>query len=566
MRAFAFFTEDPAVRRATEADLRTARTFAAVRSPPGSQWLAAFCPDSPLAERPGAFFLEGAAELSKISTEELLSRCRYGDLQSLPGDFTFACFGARDEAFFVRSAAGAAPWFLWSDDASVAVASRLGDLLRFIPAEPRLDRLANAVLCGFWGVPPDGRTPFEGVRLLENGSATRVPGTRRRSGSIWWRPPVAERPKPGDVQARARALLDVLVGSLHAGTDADGANVVAVSGGLDSSILAWLSAFELKRDFATLTLVPNVARDLERVHSQTKTLFDAVGGRAVRRWEFEVSPAARVDYLRHCRPEAAYVGSPLLCVLEKVSREHPIRFYVGGEFCDQVLGGGPVARDWAATASIADALWRRPHYLDGRRGLQSWVAGRALWAIGRPRGSLASHPPPGFLAPEALADYAAQAKSDRAALASDRRPRAALAQQIRLAQPALVQNWEVASRLGIRRVFPFFNRRALDLAFSTHPLDLADRTNKSLVRTAAKLAVPQEVLRRPKVVWHDPPGLLAWNRRIPEELAGVVRPDWLDRPPEWVEPFDALRLQSTLNIIAAVRTIREARRQCKEKD
>jgi len=561
MRLFAFLTLNPELRRATCAALKRAGTFSALHTPPGSKWLVAFTPDSPESDRSGAYFLEGASELAAVSTAELLNRCRYGQLQPLPGDFTFACFGAQAEAFFVRSAAGAAPLFLWQNESSVAVASRLGDLLRFIPEEPRLDLLGNAVLCGFAAAPPDGRTPFEGVRLLENGAVTAVSGTLRCRTAAWWCPPVAERPRPGRVREHADELHRLLVASLRAGTSSDGASLFAVSGGLDSSTLAWLASATLGRRFSTLTLVPERPANVATMRAQTQALFTELGTAVTRRFEFATAPEARLDYLAQTHPEAAYVGHPALCLLERVSREHPVRFYVGGEFCDQVLGGGPVAQDFAFSSSAFDLLFRRPHYLRGARGIRSVVTTRVRRMLGRALTYMSSQPPPSFLSREATLEYVEAARDEAENLARDRRPRAALAYQIRLAQPTLVQNWEVSSRLGIRRVFPFFNRAALDLAYRTHPLDMADVRNKSLLLAAMRPTIPPALLDRPKYAWREGAANLPWTDRIPAELGGIVRADWLESPPQQLSPLDALRLRATLNIITAVRTIRLARRE-----
>ena len=96
----------------------------------------------------------------------------------------------------------------------------------------------------------------------------------------------------------------------------------------------------------------------------------------------------------------------------------------------------------------------------------------------------------------------------------------------------LLQNWEVCSALGVRRVTPFWQRGVVELAFSASPTALlGPRTKQPLRRTFADV-VPPELLLRKKGVWpNEPyPDAAAWPHELPEELSPVIREDWFPRP------------------------------------
>jgi hypothetical protein len=57
-------------------------------------------------------------------------------------------------------------------------------------------------------------------------------------------------------------------------------------------------------------------------------------------------------------------------------------------------------------------------------------------------------------------------------------------------------NWEVASALGIRRFYPFFNREAIELAFAVDSHELIGPGTKKLLKNALRADVPHLNLDR----------------------------------------------------------------------
>lgn len=558
MRFFAFHSADLRVQQEVEADLRGSGGFDWIGSPSGSCWLVAHSGHLSPDRRGRLFFIEGAADLSEIDEATIVRCARHDTLERLPGDFTFACFPSRSDAFFVRSAAGTAPLFVWRGRAGSAVASRLTDLVRHFPEEPRLDPLANAVLSAFAHLPPDGRTPIEDVRLVQSGSVLAWRGLREFSERKWWTPPATEHPTTRRFEEHAHELRRQVLGKLERSLDSAGANLLTLSGGLDSTILAWLAGRTLGLGFSTLSLVPQMEPARTAVRARIDRATTAIAVNVRRQASRDLSAAMRMSYLHRAPRVVWYVGHPALCVLPEVARDSSARVMFGGEYCDEIVGGGPALFDWAYSTGLTSALRHFPASFSRARAAVFWANMRVRRATLRAL-LTSNRPSPGFLSAALAEEYRAASRDEQAAFARDRSERPYLTYRLKHAG-ATVQNWEVAASLGVRRVFPFLTRGVVELVFRCHPTELTGEAPKRLVRAAFAGVVPTSLLSVAKGVGNYHPGSLRWHAAIPPELAGIVRDDYLDSPPATLGESDALHLQAMLNIVQAIRTCRDARR------
>ncbi len=178
---FAVHDADPAMLDVIMRDLQQSKDFAEVWRPaPG--WVAAVAPlpdtvpDGDLARQHHLAFAEGRDVLLNRAGTAGAGRCRElaeladvrpDRLGSLPGDFGFIRFRPGGGATVVRSCGGLVPFYLRQTGPRWAIATRLGDLVRYLPDEPRLDPLVNAIWATSWPLFPDGRTFLDGVTLLE---------------------------------------------------------------------------------------------------------------------------------------------------------------------------------------------------------------------------------------------------------------------------------------------------------------------------------------------------------------------------------------------------------------
>ena len=430
----------------------------------------------------------------------------------------------------------------------------------YLPEEPRLDHLAIAILIRFAFMPPAGRTPLEAVSLLEYGASLQWSSGRGFRSKRWWYPPRGELPAGARFAEHAVELRSMLLDGLERSLDKAGRNLLTLSGGFDSSALAWAAGDALGREFSTLNLAPRGGPELLEMRSQVDRIFADLGPRVRRRWERELSPEARLEYLRDAPRVVWPVVHPALCVLPAIAAETKLLCMFGGEGCDEQLGGGPALTDWASSASLATAARRFPAAFSRTAAIGYWGRVRARRILHR-SGLKSSLAPPSFLAPALRAEYLENARQEQGAFSRDGSERPYLSHRVHHSAAATVQNWEVCSALGLRRYFPFFNRDVLELAYRCDPTELTGQHPKRLVRAAVRGIAPDYLFDVQKLRWHDPPVRLPWTDRLPEELAGIVREDWLEHPPSSLDAQDALRLRALLNIILAVRTCRIEQRE-----
>src|SRR2546422_1017781 len=170
---FAAREPDPMALEALAADLATSGEFAEVWRP-GPGWVVAAAPlphgeaDGDSAQRHGLVFAEGRDVVGRPFAEaaELANRTPER-LAVLQGDFGLIAFGTDGAATVVRSCGGLVPFYLWQSAERVAVATRLGDFVRYLRDEPRLDPLVNAVWTTGYGFFPAGRTVLREVSILD---------------------------------------------------------------------------------------------------------------------------------------------------------------------------------------------------------------------------------------------------------------------------------------------------------------------------------------------------------------------------------------------------------------
>ena len=91
---------------------------------------------------PGRSGKDPAVRFSEISE---LADSNPDRLASLPGDFGFIRFRTGGGATVVRSCGGLVPFYLKQSGHRFVIATRLGDFVRYLPDEPRLDPLVNAM-------------------------------------------------------------------------------------------------------------------------------------------------------------------------------------------------------------------------------------------------------------------------------------------------------------------------------------------------------------------------------------------------------------------------------------
>jgi hypothetical protein len=552
---------DPRLLRELRTEIEDSGTFTRVRELHGfvvacAPLDATWEPADGDAEAEELFFAEGRDRFGSRAELRRLAECvgrAPENLAVFAGDFGFISVTATTGLRAVRACGGSVPFYFARRGSRSAVGTRLGYFPRFVDRDLQLDPLVAATWATAVDFFPDGRSLLRGVNVLERGHALCLEAGNART-ERYWQPRPATLPKPSAARIRehAEALRGMLIASLRANLDPGGANLLTLSGGVDSSSLAALTG-KLGIPTSTLTFLPEPDPLFER----EKTHVD----RALESAKITKSRLVRLGaprWLELRRQAPACVGMvlhPALCLLPTIAREDQIRVLFGGEFGDVVCGSTPTLKDWAAHTSPLELLFRLRSLPNGRSDVSDWVRYKLRERLGRP---YTRFPPQlrALIHRDVRAEYAAWARAKSAAVARDRRPRPALplyAEHVGF----VAQNWEVCSELRIRRFFPFFTREALELAYACHPIELVGPGSKKILRSALRGLVSEPILgRKDKGFWG--PALkaarLPWTEGLAPQLSSIIREDWLSAPPTELPLLDALAMQALVNILAALRT------------
>ena len=589
---FAHYDPDPAALEAVLRDLQTSGEFAHVWQPaPG--WVAAAAPlpggipDDERVYSQRLAFAEGRERVVDEASQPPLEALRRAadlaerhpdNLASLPGDFSFIHFGEHGSATVVRSCGGLVPFYLWRDGERCAIATRLGDLVRYLPDEFTPDPLVNAIWASSWGMFPEGRTFLVGVTLLERGHYANM-GRGEVMPRPYWRPRPEHVPYPTQAQRREHAerLRALLVDKLTRDLDPDGGNLLTLSGGIDSSSLGALAAGVVGREVWTWSLLPAEDRPdlLQHELSFIEPLAQQFG--FTRHWREHARARLLLDLWQEAPPVVFHILHPALCRLPALTREAPLRVLFGGEYADNVVGSVFNFPDWARQTSLLRLLLepqvtlRHPRATLLRWAKLRWDALRGDdWLI-FPREllemNLKSKAPLDIFHPDVRAEYLAWWDKQKQTLQRDRGPWRLLALESAAMAPFAPMNWEACSALGVRRSLPFYTREIFELTFACHPAELVGPETKKLLRAALKNDVPARNLNRldkggwgrfdPERLAPPPEALPA--EPLPDEMLGVLNPAWLAHPPAQLDEAQQ-RILARLRIFAANLQTRRAAR------
>jgi asparagine synthetase B (glutamine-hydrolysing) len=543
---------------------------------PQPQWVVATAPlphgepDDDAVRRAGFAFVEGRDHLLRPGTHDSLTHLAKlvatspADLDALAGDFGFVRFDPDGSVQVVRSCGGLVPFYLWSGEDSVAVATLLTDHARYLPGTVRIDPLVHATWTSGWGRSPDNRTFLDDVRLLPRGHVAALTAGRAESWVQYWdpRPHSLPWPTPELAEEHVSRLRQILVDHLTENLHPDGGNLLGLSGGVDSSSLAALAVATVGRPISTVSLVP--PKEPARAHElgYIEPLLDELG--VDRRWFRPLSMPHRIEYIRAAADAVPVIRHPVLCLLPEIMKEIDVRVLFGGELGDGVCGSRLSTADWDATTSFASLLRSLPN----QDGPGSWKY-PARWLRSRLRDLLGrSAPPfprtlPAFIREDLRREYAEWWAQEQRQYAHEREPLRMLARRMPSGQTWTEMNWEATSSVGVRRSYPFVNRAALELAYSCHPQELLGpgHQTKRLLHSALDRDVPHRNLyRADKGTWDaEKVDAMAWSQSLPEGLGAVVRSDWVPKPPAQVSPMDCMGLTQLVRSWSALDALRSQR-------
>lgn len=398
---FAVYDENPAMLEEIIQDLQKSGEFIRMWRPaPG--WIAASAPlpggesdgevvrNNQLAFAEGRDVLEncpGKAHEERFSEIANLADTKPEMLASLPGDFGFIRFRPGGDATVVRSCGGLVPFYLGRFGSRFAISTRLGDFVRYLPDEPQLDPLVNAIWASSWGMFPNGRTFLKGVSILDRGCFARIENGLQMTIESYWkpRPSRVSYPTQSVAQEHAERLRTLLIEKLKQDLDPDDGNLLTLSGGVDSSSLAALAAGTVGRPIWTYSLVPPEDKEdaLNYELSYIQPLIEKY--KIKRSWFIHHHHRLLVFELWPAAPKIVFhVIHPALCSLPGLLKEAPVRVLFGGEYADNVCGSGLTVHDWVVHTSLLRLLTDFKAVFQDPKAIACWIKRRMKLFMRKP--------------------------------------------------------------------------------------------------------------------------------------------------------------------------------------
>jgi asparagine synthase (glutamine-hydrolysing) len=403
----------------------------------------------------------------------------------LRGMYAIALFDARGQQLLLaRDEFGIKPLCYLQDSAGIVFGSEVKAI-----AALRSLSVDGGVLSDLlsWGFQMENSSLYSGVRYLEPGTLLRVTmqdGRLARTDhkKVWSIRDAYAAPRS---EPSNKALHEVIEQSVADHMIADVPVAVALSGGLDSSIVTALAA-KLNPDLQafTFTLSPDVDAEVEHAalvcrHLNIKHMVARMRPIEMRGWLRQVA--------WHLEEPAVNVNSLLGYGLGSVVRTHGFKVVLVGEGADEVFGGYPwyqFALEPSAKAdlgSVFDAYWRRRAQTGSARFLRPAAAQMREERVRQQRAAFAA-----TVAGNPLDAF----------LSFDQ------ATQLQYSQLLRVDRMYMAH--GVEARVPFLYRSVLEASagLPSHrklqPDPAAGRTEKIALAEAFKGLLPQQVLNRPK--------------------------------------------------------------------
>lgn len=410
-----------------------------------------------------------------------------------PSDPSFVEIDGRGDARALRSCSGIVPLYVGSTSGGVAISTCIADLVRILPDPPPIDRLVYAMWASGIGCFPENRSFLRGFEVLERGSTFTVRGGSSGVTTRTWDPRPERLDPEGSLERNAIEFREIVLERIRGDLDPDGANLLSLSGGIDSSSLAHLASEVLGLPFATASFVSSA----EPQGSQNRAYLEAVCERVRPTVQFVdlISPQRRVSLAESAPASIFCTPHPVLQRLPVIAESTEVRVLFGGEGADALCGSRLTFSEWSRHT--------RPWRLIRTPGMQlpTGPADRGRWLRSRWRARGGRVPAPH---PPALREWFSKSVRDEYEewwRAENRRWRADTGTRATLARLLaddgwLAMNWEACSRLGISRSAPFWTKETIELASRCHPRDLVGPGPKRLLREAFAGDVPGTVLER----------------------------------------------------------------------
>ncbi len=474
---------------------------------------------SELREAGYRFFSDGDTEVILKAYHHWGAGC----VERLHGMFAFVIV-ERDtgRTILARDRFGIKPLYLAQQGDRLRFASTLPALLAAGDIDHEIDAVALHHYMTFHAVVPAPRTILKAVRKLPPATVRQIDRDGNSSDTRYWRPDYV---RNGDSTRYGREdwrdmVLDSLRTAVRRRMVADVPVGVLLSGGVDSSVIVGLLAEEGQHDLNTFSI------GFEEANGEKGDEFfysDLIAERFDTRHHKIFVPAE--ELMQHLPDTIAAQSEPMVSydnigfyLLSREVSKH-IKVVQSGQGADEVFGGyhwyPPMANSTDVVGTYSQAFFDRDDETLSRQLADKWMA-------------------PGNPSLEFVRDHLTAPGADTPV---DRALR--LDSEIMLVDDPVKRVDNMTMSWGLEARVPFLDHELVELAAAIPPQYKLASGGKGVLKDAARLVVPSEVIDREKGYFPVPQLKYIQGEFLdfvrdsltsrPARERGLFRPEWLDR-------------------------------------
>ena len=451
------------------------------------------------------------------------------------GMFAFAVV-ERDSGVvtLARDRFGIKPLYYADTGKALRFASSLPALLKADDVDTSIDLEALHTYMTFHAVVPPPRTILKGVRKLPPATVRRITPDGTSNDRVYWAPPYERRPGEASVSREEwrDRVLEALRTAVRRRMVADVPVGVLLSGGVDSSVIVGLLAEEGQTGLSTFSIGFEEAKGEkgdEFVYSDLIARTFETDHHKIFVPSSDLMSALPDTIHAMSEPMVSYDNIGFFLLSREVSRH--IKVVQSGQGADEVFGGyhwyPPLASSNDVVSDYARVFFDRSHDVLKTQLNDSWIADSDV-----SRDLVAEH----------LMMAGAATPVDRALR---------LDSQVMLVDDPVKRVDNMTMAWGLEARVPFLDHELVELAATIPPeFKLADN-GKGVLKDAARLVVPSEVIDRkkgyfpvPQLKYIDGPYLDLVRDALQSQAArerGLFRRDYLERlfaaPSEHITPL-----------------------------
>lgn len=460
-------------------------------------------------EASGCFLVEGQHLLPAVDAARADQRrhlhntpSRPAMFSETPDDISFLSVQPDGEATLLRSLGGRIPAYWWPDGEGLYLSTSSTLLMTLAEHDGRPDPLITGIyLSGHSTHSSDHRAHLAGAFCLNKAELLQISPSGHWQVKRHWQPLEIDAlrwPTRQQTQDHAEQFRTLLTATLAEGLTSTGRNLLALSGGIDSSLLLAISVGQLQRPITSASIIPTRSdptwqRETTRhawlrSHYPSQSHLDIID-----------DDIAQLEISRTLKPAAIPLLNPTMSSLTLLDSHDQPCVSMGGEQADEVAGSRFFTlAEWVihtprwraaslGQADIPERLKRLEWMLQGH-SLKQRVVRDSLPLVGQL---------PSWLHRDIHAEWAGQrdtlAQHMQSVIADTANAFTWLSHTETDWQ---AMQWEWCSAQGVHRINPFATSRLMALSLMTHPIERLGREDKRLIRRGFSGCFPDALLAR----------------------------------------------------------------------